>query len=121
MLQTIFRRITPAVLVSLLFTLTFGLCDWYNACFAGTGTCTTDNCGVGCYITSYGADQGKCYTSAQAECCICWFRLDTCDCVFGPGTQRVAIRYLISWTPCNVTSGSCGVNCVGYEPPPIML
>jgi hypothetical protein len=122
-LPTVFRhptltRVATTIALGATFGLVAAVCTWTHLCFKGAGACTTTNCGYLCFIDEYGNEQGKCYTSGSAQCCLCWFRVDRCDCIVSPDHwRREAARIQVNWTVCD--SGSCGTSCPGYTPPPL--
>ena len=114
------KRLIATVLLTFLYALLVAACDWSNSCFSGTDDCTTETCGVNCHETSFGVEQFKCYTSGSAECCLCQYRFDECDCTFGTGWARITKKWKIPWTVCDGGSG-CGTGCVGWLPPGLPL
>jgi hypothetical protein len=111
-------RVALIIALGATFGVVAAVCTWTNSCFSGTDSCTTTNCGYFCYLDEYGAEQGKCYTSGSAQCCLCWFRVDHCDCTIGPDHyRRAASRIEVNWASCD--SSGCGTSCPGYTPPPL--
>lgn len=113
-----FRNLAATIAIGALSGSVAGVCTWSNLCFKGTGNCTTTNCGYLCYLDEIGVEQGKCYTGGSAQCCLCCFRIDHCDCIVSPDHyRREAARIEVNWASCN--SSSCGTSCPGYTPPPL--
>lgn len=102
-----------------LASFVFTQCDWTNSCFAGTGNCTSEGCGWTCVIGAYGVEQGKCYSTTTDYCCLCWYRVDECETIFGGscGITRTVARVAEYGYNCN--SSPCGTSCPSVQPPDI--
>ncbi len=115
-MKTILNRVVIMLLGLSITHLVYAGCAWHLTCFAGTGECTTSApCPNG--VSTYGTNQLPCYTNTgytPNHCCVCVYHVDSC---VGGGTQRVAQRYEVSNSVCNIVSGHCGNGCVGWSPP----
>lgn len=113
------KRLVGSIIAITSMTFAFAVCDWAGSCFSGTGNCTTDVCGINCYEDSFGVEQFKCEDPISNDCCLCQYRLDTCWCTFGSGTQRIAKKWVQWGLVCD--TWPCGQRCIGWNPPSLPL
>lgn len=111
---------TALVISGVLLAVTApSLCSWLNNCFDDHDHCEDEACGYGCDIFLLGPDQKVCYSPGSGQCCLCFYRYDQCDCLFGSGWARETSKFTVNGTTCN--GEGCGDNCPGFTPPPLPL